>query len=212
MARPKSYNRAEVVDRVRDLFWKHGYQGLGIRAIEEETGLGRFAIRTEFGGKEGLMLEALASYTGDTDTYVHQVLRARDDTEAIVEILEGMVTPHPETMRHLGCLMVNTSVENAALDSGPLREATNKHFDTLRDEVAALLIRGRAHGKVRIDVDPASGAEFVKGAVIAAMVLNRAAGDASGGAGFISEAVRTVRGWAETGQAELLGEAANTSH
>jgi hypothetical protein len=69
----------------------------------------------------------------------------------------------------------------------------------IRDEVAALLIRGLAHGKVRTDVDPASGAEFVKGAVIAAMVLNRAAGDASGGAGFISEAVRTVRGWAETG-------------
>ena len=196
MARPKSYDRAEVVTRVRDLFWKHGYQGLGIRAIEEETGLGRFAIRTEFGGKEGLMLEALASYTGDTETYVYRLLRERDDPEAIVEVLEGMIAPHTETLRHLGCLMVNTAIENVSLDSGPLREATDRHFDTLRDEVAALLIRGLARGTVRDEVDPASAAEFVKGAVMAAMVLNRAAGDASGGAGFIREAVATIRSWA----------------
>ncbi len=196
MARPKSYDRAEVVERVRNLFWKHGYQGLGIRAIEEGTGLGRFAIRTEFGGKEGLMLEALSSYSGDTETYVYDVLRKRDDPQAIVEVLEGMVAPHPETLRHLGCLMVNTTIENVSLDSGPLREATDRHFDTLRDEVAALLIRGRATGTVRDDVDPASAAEFVKGAVMAAMVLNRAAGDASGGNSFMREAVRTVEGWA----------------
>ncbi|GFE65730.1 TetR/AcrR family transcriptional regulator [Litoreibacter roseus] len=195
MARPRSYEQDEVIARVRDAFWECGYQGLGIRAIEEQTGLGRFAIRTVFGGKEGLMAEAMRVYTQDTETYVLAPMRARDDVDALVEMLEGMVAPHPETRRHFGCLMVNTSIENASLGSEMLGNAVATHFGALRTEVVALTERGQAAGRIRADLDPATCAEFVVGSVMATMVLNRAAADASGGAAYVSEAVRTIRSW-----------------
>ena len=196
MARPKSYKRDEVIGRVRDAFWKHGYQGLGIRAIEEETGLGRFAIRTEFGGKEGLMAEALEVYSKDTETYVYDVLAARDDVEAIAEVLEGMIAPHPDTMRHFGCLMVNTTVENVNVGSEVFRKATNRHFERLEQEVVGLIRRGLAKGLVKPGVDPNTAAGFVRGSVMAVMVMNRAAGDVTGGAPFVQQAVATIRDWA----------------
>jgi len=195
MARPKSYDRDEVIGRVRDAFWKSGYQGLGIRAIEEETGLGRFAIRTEFGGKEGLMAEALKVYSDDAETYVYSALRASDDVETIVDVLDGMVSQHPDTLRHYGCLMVNTTIENASLESDVLREATDNHFAVLRRETKALIERAQAAGHARADVDPEAAAAFVCGSVMAIMVMNRAAADASGGAVYASEAKKAIRAW-----------------
>lgn len=195
MARPKSYDREEVILRVRDSFWKHGYQGLGIRTIEEETGLGRFAIRTEFGGKEGLMVEAMKAYTADTETYVYAKLAESEDVQTLVDMLDGMVAPHPETLRHFGCLMVNTTIENAEIDSDVLRAGTNHHFERLRSEAHDLVMRAQAAGSAKTDIEPAAAAEFVVGSVMAVMVMNRASGSASGGKGYVAEAARTIQSW-----------------
>ena len=143
MARPKSYDRAEAVRAVRDAFWEHGYEGLSISAIEERTGLGRFAIRTEFGGKEGLFLEALADYTADTETYMLAPLREDGTLDGIIALLRGVVTPHEGSPRRFGCLMVNTSVENASI--GAL--VVNRNAGRI----------DAAEGKVRVAIDTVNG-------------------------------------------------------
>ena len=62
MPRPKSYDRQDAIAKACLAFWEHGYQDLGVREVERLTGLNQFAIRSEFGGKEGLYLEALTYY------------------------------------------------------------------------------------------------------------------------------------------------------
>ncbi len=64
MARPKTYVREEVIDKAMELFWRLGYEGAHLAALVEHTGLNRFSLYKEFGGKAGLYEAALERFLG----------------------------------------------------------------------------------------------------------------------------------------------------
>jgi TetR/AcrR family transcriptional repressor of nem operon len=62
MGRPKTYDRAEVLRKATDLFWRKGYEGTHLGELVEATGINRFSLYKEFGGKQGLFQAALEGY------------------------------------------------------------------------------------------------------------------------------------------------------
>ena len=62
MGRPKSYDRSEVLRKATDLFWRKGYEGTHLGELVQATGINRFSLYKEFGGKEGLFQAALETY------------------------------------------------------------------------------------------------------------------------------------------------------
>ena len=65
MGRPRSYDRDDVLRRATRLFWERGYEGTHLQALVEATGVNRFSLYAEFGGKEGLFRAALERYIED---------------------------------------------------------------------------------------------------------------------------------------------------
>ena len=196
MARSKEYEPGDMVQKVKAAFIEDGYRSLGIRSIEEKTGLGRFAIRTQFGGKEGLMLAAMKSYREDAERYVFGPMRDASDASALTAMLEGIVTPHPETLRKHGCLMVNSTVERLGEDSDAFADMIAGHFDNLRDETIALIKRGQSQGRIKTTLDPKEAADFVVGCVMSTNLLNRAARDETAAKSFVAQAVKAIEAWA----------------
>jgi TetR/AcrR family transcriptional repressor of nem operon len=62
MGRPKSYNRADVLERATRVFWSKGFEGTHLSELVKATGLNRFSLYNEFGGKDGLYRAALDHY------------------------------------------------------------------------------------------------------------------------------------------------------
>lgn len=62
MGRRKTYERRSVLERAMELFRSKGYEGTHLAELVEVTGLNRFSLYKEFGGKEGLYAAALAHY------------------------------------------------------------------------------------------------------------------------------------------------------
>ena len=65
MGRPKTWDRTDVLRKATRLFWEKWFEGAHLQELVEVTGLNRFALYKEFGGKEGLFQEALRSYIAD---------------------------------------------------------------------------------------------------------------------------------------------------
>ena len=144
MARPKSYDRREAVQKACLAFWEHGYQALGVRELERLTGLNQFAIRSEFGGKEGLYCETLDFYSEAAKTGAMAPM-AQGGVAEIIAFLHGLVTPGSPTSSPFGCLIVNTGIENARIQSRRLAEATTAYWTALEYHFAqALGNSGRA--------------------------------------------------------------------
>ena len=51
MARPRSYSRDDVLRKATDLFARKGFEGAHLDELVRVTGLNRFSLYKEFGGK-----------------------------------------------------------------------------------------------------------------------------------------------------------------
>jgi len=196
MGRQKSYDREDVINKARVAFRKHGFQALGVRAIEDIVGLGRFAIRTEFNGKNGLFVEVLNLHRNERKRMIIQPLRQAEDISVIESILKWSISPvGNESSMKYGCIFVNTMIENAALQNPEFRKFTSGHFEDVRMAVMGLIERAKANGSVRDDVDAGDAGEFVKGSFMAVALLMRDAQDVTAASGYVRMVLTTIASW-----------------
>lgn len=184
MARPKSYNRQEAVLKACKAFWEHGYQALGVRELERLTGLNQFAIRTEFGGKEGLYLEAMKFYAEAAISSVLPPLQSGGVRE-ITAFLRNLVTDGSMTSSPWGCLIVNTGVENARVQSEKLAEAVTYYWDALRRHFRLALENAATKGEIASTVDLDGLADGLVTGVMGVHAKNRAARSNQAGRGLV---------------------------
>jgi len=174
VARPKSYNVEEVVERVVHAFWQHGYQALGLRELESLTGLNQFAIRTEFGGKEGLYLRALDFYTDQAIRHAMAPMKDGSLPE-IIAFFRSLVTEGSMTSSPHGCLIVNTGIENARIGSEQLDDSVKRYWTALESSFAACLEKAIADGRLPPETDPRATAKGLVSAVMGIHAQNRLA-------------------------------------
>jgi TetR/AcrR family transcriptional repressor of nem operon len=184
MARQKSYDREEAVIKATNAFREHGYQNLGIRAIEELVGIGRFAIRTDFDGKEGLFTEL-----------VIQPIREADDISALEGFFERSASEEYDARLNHGCLLVNTMIETPTYQYPEFNAYTQPHFDSLKEAVFELVNKAKINGTVKESVNATHAAEFINGAIISMNVMNRDANNIKGTEGYADMVLATIASW-----------------
>jgi len=185
MSRPKSYDRQEAVRKACEAFWAHGFQALGVRELERLTGLNQFAIRSDFGGKEGLYLEALKFYS---DAAVSNPLAPLKDggINEIIAFLENLVTEGSVTSSRWGCLIVNTGVENARVQSAKIEKAANQYWEVLEEHFKQALENAQARGEIASGIAADSVAKGMVTAVMGVHVKNRCVQSHKGGCELVS--------------------------
>lgn len=149
--------------------------------------IGRFAIRTEFGGKDGLFLKALTLYGQDIRRTILTPIEQSNSLDTLNR-LWSFDDAGTDTGDKRGCLDLNTTVENAALQNDAIREQTAAYFNDFSTAATGLVERAKANGTVRAGVDAKADDEFVNGMMIAAALINRDAGDVAA-----SEAIHQSR-------------------
>lgn len=194
MPRSKSYDRDDAVIKACNAFWQHGYDALGVRALEELTGLNRFAIQTEFGGKEGLFIEALDKYTQETETHLLQSLR-EGNLDQIENLYKKLITLSPEPAQVFGCLMVNTVIENAVLLRSAIKERTDQHFKQLEDAIHSALSRAKTTGQIPSNFNIEEAVVFLVGSTMGVQVMTRRAGSLDAAKPYVEMLVRTIKSW-----------------
>src|SRR5262245_29531705 len=156
MARPKSYTRAEVLQKATDLFARKGYEGAHLQELVEVTGLNRFSLYKEFDGKEGLFQAALESYLEQLSA-LDALLRKEPPGLANLRAFYAGLLDHE--FPH-GCLAVNTIREKHVVP--PRVFKTIERFmasseEALRRNLAA----ARAAGELSRTTDVDALAQFL---------------------------------------------------
>jgi len=156
MGRHKGYNREEVLDRAMKLFWRKGYEGTHLQELVEVAGLNRFSLYKEFGGKEGLFLEALDRYLDQVMSLMGLLFREPQGLENIQDYFKAALD-YP--FFH-GCFAVNTLVQNPVVPE----EARRKVFDFINGGEQVFytnLKAAKKAGMLRADADPRSLARLL---------------------------------------------------
>lgn len=156
MGRPKTWERSDVLRRAARLFWEKGFEGAHLQELVEATGLNRFALYKEFGGKEGLFHEALRSYIDDLGELTSILGRAPLGLENVREFFRAADAYN----FHHGCFVLNTVREKSLL--GHDTWATTRDF-VLGGEHAlrANLDAAKERGQIPTETDTTGLARFL---------------------------------------------------
>lgn len=132
------------------LFWREGYHGVGTRQLEAETGITRFSLQTEHGGKRALFLTALDRYL---DMFEPMLLAPLKDAglDRLAAWFENRPLPEDmKTQQVFGCLMVN-SITEFPMNDADIASRAQRFYDMLRTAFRACLDRALLDGDLPAD-------------------------------------------------------------
>lgn len=112
MARSEVFDRNDVLDQVRDLFWAKGYNGTSINDLVETTGLNRSSLYNSFGNKMSLYKTVFIQYQEENQAIFQEAIqRAKSPKEAIQNIFQNFINEIIKDTEGRGCFSLNCKSE-----------------------------------------------------------------------------------------------------
>ena len=152
MARPRTFDEAQVLERAVDLFRERGFEGTSVPELTERLGICRQSLYTAFGDKRGLYLRALERYgEREVDAKLALLTAAGSPLENVRTLIRGfaaMATSCPSE----GCLTVTALVENREDDEA--LAVVERQVERFEEGFRVALERAQDAREIRADVRP----------------------------------------------------------
>jgi len=190
----KTYTHAGAIEKARDAFWENGYERLGVRALGVMAGVNRFALQTEFGGKQGLFLEVLDKYARDSREAIIGPIES-GGLDALSQFFKNLTTQQPDDMRDYGCLMVNTVIENAGLADSAIKEKTDAHYNGVQASFKKALENAQENGEVSDDFDVEASVSYLLALAMGVQVYVRMKGQVAAAEALGVVAQNVIASW-----------------
>jgi AcrR family transcriptional regulator len=159
MARPRTFDEADVIARARRAFAETGFAGTSLDTLLEATGLARQSLYNAFGGKKELFMRAFLS---DAAEAVEAVEAVRHGSDSPITRIRAVLVR--SAVEHGGAqappsLFTKAAVELSAHDP-EVASTVAAAFGSMRTHYAACIAEAQAAGEVEATADPDSLGAF----------------------------------------------------
>ena len=113
--RPRSFDTDQVLARVRDTFWKHGFAGTSMDQLAAASGLHKPSLYGAFGDKRRLYLETLNRYLSEAREQFGAALSRPKLEDSLSELAARTILLFTRDGGN-GCFMMTTAVPEAGED------------------------------------------------------------------------------------------------
>ncbi|WP_299720307.1 TetR/AcrR family transcriptional regulator [uncultured Tateyamaria sp.] len=151
MPRKPNYDRDELIERARDLFWKRGWAGTSLKDLEVVLQMKPGSFYAAFGSKDALFSLAMEKYA--TDGW--ERLKALEQEHGPIKALQcfpKMVVEN-DAAPAKACMLSKTLLELHA-HSHPLAQDANLHLLKMEGHFAELFRLAQSTGDIDRSHDP----------------------------------------------------------
>lgn len=170
MARPRTFDEDQAVERAMLLFWRHGYEGTSVRDLGDELGLRPGSLYAAFGDKRSLFHRALDRYcAGQGEGLLSAIEGPGPLLPKLRAVLVGVAEANQLAVARAaagepgsppGCLMVATAMEQVPHDPDAARRV-RATFDRIEATLAAAVAAAVERGELPAGTDPSATAAFL---------------------------------------------------
>ena len=156
MARPRSFDIDQALDRAMHLFWERGYEATSLKDLTEALGIRPPSFYQAFGSKRELYLRAIDHYAIIMGRQLSANLAedGRPLSKRLRTLFYQVAEESARKTPSKGCLLVNATVERASHDEA-VRQRVHDRFLTNRAYFAGAIVNARDAGEsFRSDVEP----------------------------------------------------------
>ena len=179
MARPRTFDEADVVRAARNQFHRSGYAGTSLEDLCRVTSLGKGSLYSSFGDKHDLFLRAF-------DLYCREVVgETRADLQGpgpayprLLDHIRAVAKATVADQKRVGCLLAKGSAELSG--SNPeVADRALATFADLRGALADSIAAAQREGDLARDADPSRLAALVLAVLRGIEAIGKAGADAA---------------------------------
>lgn len=160
MARPRAFDRDQVLQQAIRVFCDKGFAAASTEELMQAMGLSRQSMYNTFGDKRQLYLQAMAEYQRNgVDDLIGRLNQGQTPLQAIHDTLQSFAT---RALREgtAGCMGVNAICEFGQEDE-EINRLTAHSTERLRDALVHTLGRAREQGELALDTDLSGACDFL---------------------------------------------------
>lgn len=177
MARPRSFDRDDVLDRALETFWDQGYEATSVQDLVDAMELSRASLYNTFGDKHALYVEVLQRYETEWVRRLLDTLQTPGDAvQAIRTLLERVADEAAACPKRGSCLLTNAATELAHRDD-ETADHVRSNLGRIEDAFGDVLRRGRERGVIRDDATVDAQARFLTNTLQGLRVLAKTCPD-----------------------------------
>lgn len=151
MPRKPNYDRNELIERARDLFWQRGWAGTSLKDLEAVLQMKPGSFYAAFGSKDALFELALEKYAGDSIERLAQLTEKYGPINALQRLPEMVIENEDAPAK--ACMLSKTLLELQA-HNHPLAHAANRHLVNMEGHFSELFQKAQSAGAIDSAHDP----------------------------------------------------------
>jgi TetR/AcrR family transcriptional regulator, copper-responsive repressor len=152
--RPRSFDTDEVLDRVRDTFWRYGYAGTSMDQLSAATGLHKPSLYGAFGDKKKLYLAALDNYLADVRAEFAEAFAVPNLFESLKAMTQWSIDKFMgKDETGTGCFMMHTAMPEASEDP-EISRVVRESMDSLDRALVRRFEKAIEAGQIAAEADP----------------------------------------------------------
>jgi len=138
MARPRNFDKKEVLTKILHLVWKNGTTNLSLDFIAEHLQLSKTSLYSAYGNKDELICKCIDLYDEKYESEMLASFKGDKISDCVHTFLTFSKQRFQSTESPKGCFLINCTLENDKLSSqlqAKLRVSNLKFNQTLEHEI-----------------------------------------------------------------------------
>ncbi len=152
MPRKPEYDREDLINRARDLFWKQGWAGTSLKDLERELKMKPGSFYAAFGSKDALFGLSIDKYAEDGANRLLALATERGPLKALQDY--PLLVVQNEAAPAKACMLAKTVLELQP-HGHPLAEKANSHLVKMEEHFTRLFEQAQTAGEISEVHDPA---------------------------------------------------------
>lgn len=161
MSSKAKFNRDEVIEKAKDLYWQKGYHGTSMRNLQDVIDMRPGSIYAAFGSKDNLFKEALNFYAQQSKEHLAKCMAEEPNIMSGLKLFMNRVAISNEHTAPNGmCMIVKSIAELTEFESPDLLALAKKILVNVERAFTDIFQQAINHGEINADKDPGELARF----------------------------------------------------
>lgn len=163
MSAPIKFNREDVIEKSKNLYWEKGYHATSMRNLQDVINMHPGSIYAAFGSKDKLFIESLNRYAADDAKRLTDSIEQKDTVLAgLKHFIHTVIVVNKATAPSGMCMIVKTIAELTQNDSPELLAHATEILEGIEASFATLFAQAIDSGEISAEKNPIELARYLQ--------------------------------------------------
>jgi len=149
MPREAVFNKDQVIEKAKNVFWLKGYNATSMQDLVDATGLNRSSIYNSFGNKMNLFQLTLSKYQKEGSGFFEVLISSKlNGLETVSSVFETTLKMMINDSDRKGCMFINCHTEMSNQDI-QLNNITAKNHKLLLSHFETMVLKRQKDGSIK---------------------------------------------------------------